>query len=85
MAGCLAVCHHFTACTPQDTLVPCPHLFWSHVLSCLGVAFRQLLRNLPPNEWVPEVEKVYGDDEEVKGMIKDIGKLMGMLDYYDAK
>ena len=47
--------------------------------------FRQLLRNVPPNEWVAEVARTYPDDDEVKGMLGQVGKLMKMMDYYMAK
>ncbi|CAM9794546.1 unnamed protein product [Pylaiella littoralis] len=44
-----------------------------------------LLRNVPPNEWVSEVARAYPDDDEVKGMMGQVGKLMRMIDYYQAK
>lgn len=45
----------------------------------------QLLRNIPPNEWVAEVARAYPDDDEVKGMLGKVGKLMHMMDYYESK
>ena len=47
--------------------------------------FRQLLRNVPPSEWVAEVARTYPGDDEVKGMLGQVGKLMKMMDYYMAK
>ncbi|CAM9809208.1 unnamed protein product [Ectocarpus fasciculatus] len=41
-----------------------------------------LLRNLPPDEWVAEVARTYPDDDEVKAMMGQVGKLMRMIDYY---
>lgn len=47
--------------------------------------FSQLLRNLPPEDWVTEVAKAYPDDDEVKSMMGQVGKLMRMIDYYQTK
>ncbi|CAM9605990.1 unnamed protein product [Ectocarpus sp. 12 AP-2014] len=44
-----------------------------------------LLRNLPPDEWVAEVARAYPDDDEVKSMMGQVGKLMRMIDYYQKK
>ncbi|CAM9527110.1 unnamed protein product [Scytosiphon promiscuus] len=44
-----------------------------------------LLRNLPPEDWVTEVAKAYPDDDEVRGMMGQVGKLMRMIDYYQTK
>lgn len=43
------------------------------------------MRNIPPNEWVTEVAKAYPGDDEIKGMLGQVGKLMRMIDYYEAK
>lgn len=45
----------------------------------------QLLRNIPAEEWVTEVAKAYPDDDEIKGMMGQVGKLMRMISYYEAK
>lgn len=45
----------------------------------------QLLRNIPPDEWVTEVAKAYPGDDEIKGMMGQVGKLMRMISYYQAK
>lgn len=41
-----------------------------------------MLRNLPPEQWVAEVARTYPDDDEVKAMMGQVGKLMRMIDYY---
>ncbi|CAM9884802.1 unnamed protein product [Discosporangium mesarthrocarpum] len=43
----------------------------------------QLLRNVEPEKWVDTVREAYGDDDDVKGMLKDVGKLMRMMKYYE--
>lgn len=44
----------------------------------------QLLRNIPPDEWVSEVARAYPGDDEIKGMMGQVGKLMRMISYYEA-
>lgn len=43
------------------------------------------LRNIDQREWVSAVAKEYGDDDEVKGMMVQLGKLMHMKQYYENK
>eukprot|EP00752_Nemacystus_decipiens_P005380 g4878.t2 len=55
------------------------------LMQIVGQDYGMLLRNIPPNEWVAEVAKAYPDDDEIKGMMGQVGKLMRMIDYYQAK
>lgn len=50
-----------------------------------GSMSHKFLRNIPPNEWVSAVAKAYPGDDEVKGMLGQVGKLMRMMDYYESK
>lgn len=50
-----------------------------------GSLSRKFLRNIPPNEWVSAVANAYPDDDDVKGMLGQVGKLMRMMDYYESK
>lgn len=69
------------ALTPIPAYRPFPRLGFLRRAPC----FLQLLRNISPNEWVTEVEKMYPGDDEVKGMLGKVGKLMNMMDYYEDK